>query len=111
MPTTLRTAVASYCRPANLSRGTRAEYHTTLKKWIEWGGGVPIERLGRREIRDFLDWVYEKAVADQGTNPGRTANKAREQLRAIIAWAWDQEIIEIPPRFPKPREQRDVAGR
>jgi hypothetical protein len=44
-------------------------------------------------------------------NPGRTANKAREQLRAIISWAWDQELIETPPKFPKPRQQRDVAGR
>jgi integrase len=26
-------------------------------------------------------------------------------------WAWEQELIETPPRFPKPREQRDVAGR
>jgi hypothetical protein len=67
--------------------------------------------LGRREIRDFLDWVYERAVNDEGTNPGRTANKAREHLRAVISWAWDQEIIEMPPRFPKPKDQRDVAGR
>jgi hypothetical protein len=58
-----------------------------------------------------LNWVYERAVEDQGTNPGRTANKAREQVRAVLAWAWDQEIIETPPRFPKPRQQRDVAGR
>jgi hypothetical protein len=84
---------------------------TTVRKWKQWGGGVPIEKPGRTEIREFLDWVYERAVADQGTNPGRTANKAREQLRAVLFWAWDQELIDSPPKFPKPKPQRDVAGR
>ena len=48
---------------------------------------------------------------DKGTNPGRTTNKAREHLRAILYWAWEQELIDAPPRFPTPRDQRDVAGR
>jgi integrase len=111
MATTLQMAVSQYLRSGNLARGTRAEYQTTLKKWTEWGGAVPIEQLGRREIGGFLDWVYEQAVAQEGTNPGRTANKARDHLRAVISWAWEEELIETPPRFPKPREQRDVAGR
>ena len=51
------------------------------------------------------------ATADEGTNPGRTANKAREHLRAVLSWAWEQEVIDTLPRFPTPREQRDVAGR
>jgi hypothetical protein len=72
---------------------------------------VPIDRLGRKEIREFLDWVYDQAIADEGTNPGRTANKAREHLRAVISWAWEQDLIDALPRFPKPRPQRDVAGR
>ena len=71
----------------------------------------PIEQLRRKDIREFLDWVYEQAVKDEGTNPGRTANKAREHLRAILYWAWEQELIDAPPRFPGPRDQRDVAGR
>ena len=36
---------------------------------------------------------------------------AREHLRAILYWAWEQELIDTPPRFPAPRDQRDVAGR
>jgi integrase len=32
-------------------------------------------------------------------------------VRAVVSWAWDQELIESPPRFPKPKQQRDVAGR
>ena len=47
----------------------------------------------------------------EGSNPGRTANKARENLRAVMSWAWEQDILETLPRFPKPKKQRDVAGR
>ena len=111
MPTTLKTAVARYLGSRNPARGTRDEYRTTLRKWEEWGGGAEIENLGRKEIREFLDWVHERAVADEGTNPGRTANKARDHLHAIISWAWEQDLIESPPRFPKSGPQRDVAGR
>jgi integrase len=111
MPTTLKAAVTKYLGAGKPARGTRDEYQTTLKKWKEWGGGVPIEQLGRKELREFLDWVYERAVADDGMNPGRTANKAREHLRAITSWAWEHDLIESSPRFPKSRPQRDVAGR
>ncbi len=72
---------------------------------------MPIERLGRKEIRESLDWVYHQAIADEEANPGRTANKARKHLRVVISWAWEHDLIESLPRFPKPRPQRDVAGR
>jgi hypothetical protein len=111
MQTPLKTLVESYLRAKPLSRGTRNEYFSTLRKWDQGGGGTPIEQLRRKDVRAFLDWVYERAVADEGSNPGRTANKAREHLRAVLSWAWGQELIEAPPRFPRPREQRDVAGR
>ncbi len=81
------------------------------QKWTEWGGGVPIEKLSRKEVRKFLDWVHERAVSQEGTNPGRTSNKARDHLRAIISWSWEQDLIDSLPRFPKPKPQRDVAGR
>lgn len=110
MPTTLNAAIESYLRAKTLTRGTRNEYHSTLRKWEAWGAGAPIEELQRKNIREFLDWVHEKAIAQEGTNPGRTANKAREHLRAVLSWAWEQELIDTLPRFPMPREQRDVAG-
>ncbi len=100
-----------YFRGNNRAQRTRNEYHTTLKKWNEWGKGVPLEQLGRKEVREFLDWVYERAVEKGGTNPGRTSNKSRDHLKAIISWAWEQDLIESLPRFPKPKPQRDVAGR
>ena len=111
MPTTLKTVAVSYLRAKALSRGTRNEYLSTLRKWERWGGGIPIEQLRRKDLREFLERVYEQAVKDDGENPGRTANKAREHLRAILYWAWEQELIDAPPRFPGPRDQRDVAGR
>jgi hypothetical protein len=111
MPTTLDAAVDGYFAARNLARATRGVYRTTLKKWKEWGQGVPIEELGRKEIREFADWVYERAVTQEERNPGRTSNKAREHLRATIAWAWEQDLIVSPPRFPRPRPQRDIAGR
>ena len=86
MRTTFHVAVQSYLRAKTLSRGTRNEYFSTLKKWDQSGTNVPIEEWRRKDIREFLDWVYERAVADGGTNPGRTANKAREHLKAVISW-------------------------
>src|SRR5262249_56235802 len=44
-------------------------------------------------------------------NRGRTANRAGEPLGAILYGAGEQELIDAPPRFPGPRDQRDVAGR
>jgi hypothetical protein len=111
MRTTLDAAAASYLKAKALSRGTRNEYQSTLRKWGQWGHGVPIQKLQRKHVREFLDWVYERAVADQGANPDRTANKAREHLRAVLSLAWEQELLDSPPRFPQPRPQRDVAGR
>ena len=110
MSTNLESAVESYVRARSLSQGSRDEHFATLRKWNRWGGGVPIEDLTRRVIREFLDWVHEHAVLDEGANPERTANKARENLRAVISWAWEQDLIESLPRFPQPRPQRDVAG-
>src|SRR5690349_19258310 len=57
---------------------------TTLGKWDRWGAGPTIELVRRRDIRQFLDWVHEQAVADRGGDPGRTANKSREFLRSIL---------------------------
>ena len=111
MSTTFKAAVDSYLRAKTLSRGTRNEYRSTVRKWEQWGGGPPIEALQHKQIREFLDWVHERALAEDGTTPGRTANKAREHLRAVLSWAWEQELIDTPLRFPGPREQRDVAGR
>lgn len=27
-----------------------------------------------------------------------------------MSWAWEQDLIDTLPRFPKPKSQRDVAG-
>lgn len=111
MPTTLKNATKNYIHARNLAPGTRSEYQTTISKWQHWKGRVTIERLDRPTIREFLSWVYDRAVEEGGTNPGRTSNKARTHLRAVISWAWENDIIEMPPRFPKPVAYNNVAGR
>ena len=45
-----------------------------------------------------------------GGNPGRTANKCREHLRAVLSWAWEQKLIETLPKFSQTKKQRDVAA-
>ncbi len=57
MPTTLESVVTKYLRSGSPAQRTREEYGTTVRKWSRWGGAVPLENLGRKEIREFLDWV------------------------------------------------------
>lgn len=90
MPTILNTAITRYLRTYRPAQGTANGYRTTVTNWSEWGNGVALVKLGRKEVRSFLDWVYDDAASRAGTNPGRTANKARKRLRAVLAWAWDQ---------------------
>ncbi len=111
MTQTLRKTLVRYFINCKLSRGTQAEYRSTLKKWESWNAEIHLDQLGRKDIAEFLDRVYLAAVENDGKNPGRTTNKAREQIRAVMSWAWEQEIINSLPRFPKSRKQRDVAGR
>ena len=86
-------------RVSSAAAGTRKEYFSTLRKWTDWGGGVPVEKLTPREIRDFLDWVY-------GAGPrGRRRDQSwphgeqgpRKNLRAIMSWAWERDIIKVLP--------------
>ena len=96
MPTTLTTAITRYLRGSHPARATRSEYHTTIKKWTEWGYWSPRwTSWGGRSLREFLDWVYDSTVSQEGTNPGRSSNKARDHLRAIISWAWEQDLDEL----------------
>jgi hypothetical protein len=48
-------------------RATRNEYLTTLRKWEKWGQAAPVEQIRRKDVREFLDWVYQQAVR---RNPG-----------------------------------------
>ena len=111
MSISLEKVAEKYLAAKKLSAGTTKEYRSTVTKWLTWGNGVDVDQIERHNIRDFLDWVHDKASNDGGSNAGRTANKARENLRAIMSWAWEQDYVEKLPRFPKPKPQRDVAGR
>lgn len=111
MSTSLKALVQKYHHRHNHARNTRNDFNTTLNKWRKWRRPVPVEQLDRPTIREFLNWVHDRAVAAGGANPGRTANKARSHLLAVTNWACEQDLIESPPSFPKPLPQRDVAGR
>ncbi|HEY5311502.1 MAG TPA: hypothetical protein VIK18_03250 [Pirellulales bacterium] len=60
---------------------------------------MPIEDLSRRNIRKFFDWVHERAFACEGTNPGRIANQARQQIFSLRdpGGQHDDENATIPP--------------
>ncbi len=103
--------VDKYIQARNLTEGTRCEYVATVRKWNRWNGVQSIQELDKRTIREFLELVHEHAIDNVGKNPGRTTNKARAHLRAVLSWAWEFDLIENIPRFPKPWPQRDVAGR
>lgn len=111
MSVSLENVAEKYLTTKRLSPGTQKEYRSTIAKWTAWGKPLDVNQIERRHIREFLDWVHEKATSDGGSNAGRTANKARENFRALMSWAWEQDYVEKLPRFPQPMPQRDVAGR
>ncbi len=75
MSTTLKAAVESYLRAKTISRSTRNEYFSTLRKWERWGDGPPIEQLQHKQMSEFLDWVHERALAQDGMNPAKGATR------------------------------------
>lgn len=97
MAISLETATSNYLRDRRSSLATGVEYRATLNKWNEWGKGVSFNSIGRTELREFIDWVYDRAIKQEGKNPERTANKCREHLRAVMSWAWEQELIQRSP--------------
>ena len=106
----LRTAIDNYLPAKSLSRGTRNEYASTVMKREQWGGGVPIEDLRRKDVREFLDWVHERAVADESTNPAarrtRPASTARRPVVGLGAGT-DRRPAAVPQA---PRAARLAAG-
>lgn len=113
MPIDLETATARYVKHKNVSARSRSAYAVTMKKWGLWGEakGLPLSDLTRSIIADFLNWTHARAIEEEGTNPGRTTNKASDHLRAVLSWAWEQDIVKSLPRFPRQKPHRDVAGR
>ena len=89
MSTTLNALVAKYLRSGRPAPGTRKEYRTTLRKWASGGGGVPIEELGRTEIREFLDWV----VGGPGLKRGRRHPKDIRVGDQVDSW----EVLGVEP--------------
>jgi site-specific recombinase XerD len=75
MGKSFESVVTSYLKARSLSPATGVEYRSTLSKWSKWGKEVPLESIGRADVREFLDWVHERAIDNEGTNPGRTCQQ------------------------------------
>jgi hypothetical protein len=45
---------------------------------VQWNAGTckqcGEQSLGRKEIRDFIDWIYQRAMEQEGTNAGCTTS-------------------------------------
>jgi hypothetical protein len=55
MPTTLESVVTKYLRSGSPAQRTREEYATTLRKWLRWGGAVPLEHQTGAEPRPYFE--------------------------------------------------------
>lgn len=112
--------VESYAKAKSLELGTLKEYRTTVRKLAEWRAITSNEHrcptpmvardFNREVIASFFDWVYSQACTAQDRNPGRTANKAREHVGAVLQWLVDVERLDAMPRLPEKREQKNAAG-
>ncbi len=111
MSISLEKLAEKYLTSRRLSARTKRGYRSTVAKWLAWGKSVDVDQIEKRHIREFVDWVHEKATSDGGSNAGRTANKARENLRSLLSWAWEQEYVEKLPSFPEAMRQRDMSER
>ena len=64
MSISLENVADKYLVTKKLSSGTCKEYRSTVTKWAAWGKGADVDQISRADLRDFLDWVYEKAEGD-----------------------------------------------
>lgn len=123
----LSAATEQYHVERRSAKATRAEYRTTLRKWDAWisdssssahrcvtpmraAADQPLAKITEEAMAAFVRWVHERAVSDAATNPGRVANKAREQLVALLHFGHEQRWLDTMPRVPKKLDQVDEAG-
>lgn len=95
MPTSLESAIQGYMRANALARETRDEYFSTINKWKAWGGNVSLEELGRREAREFLDWVYERALLERDSK--QRGHSHVQSRRTILTTFNTVDVLCIPP--------------
>ena len=74
--------------------GTRREYRSTVTKWLTWA--KESTSIGWRGTRFGISSkeVHDKSNNDGGSDVGRTASKACENLWAIMSWTGEQDEVE-----------------
>ena len=70
MSISVENVAEKYLATKKLSSGTCKEYRSTVSKWTTWGKGVDVDEIGRTHLRDFLDWVHDRAAEDGGRTHG-----------------------------------------
>lgn len=113
---TVREAVEAYCRAKKSVLGTRRAYQTLARRWEIWSSSLrsatpkAIGALTAEDWAAFLGWVQSEAESAGDGNVGRTFNKYRGEISAVLRWLVDEEQLSALPRLPAKQEQRTVAG-
>jgi len=115
-PDPIAASIDAYLDDTEAAEGTRESYRTTKRRWLEWTKKhrsltpVLLESLTAGDLRDWLAWCFDEARSAGDANPENTFNKRRREMHAVLKWLFEEERIEALPRFPKPKDQRKVAG-
>ncbi len=110
MSKSLESAVAGL-KARSLSPATGVEYRSTLSKWKEWNKEVPIESIGRSEVREFLDWVYDRATESKGgrgTSGGRLRNRYSDYASGLHDDAWMRRRVVSTELLGRVRQPMDL---
>jgi hypothetical protein len=70
MSTPFKAAVDSYLRAKTLSRGAHNVYHSTVRKWEQWGGGPPIEALQHKVLSSRVPSPNSSRSSSRGARAG-----------------------------------------
>jgi hypothetical protein len=101
MPTNLDAAVDRYLRAKTLTRDSQRVLLDSPEV-----GAVGRRCPDRGATAQGHPRVPRLGVRAGGGGPrdesGRTVNKAREHLRAVLSWAWEQELIDARPGSRSP---------
>ncbi len=54
--------------------------------------------------------VHEQSVAEKRSESRPHCEQGQRKPASRLVMAWEQDLLETLPRFPPPREQRNVAG-
>ena len=103
--TTVSELVEDYCSRACRKLRTKDEIKRRLKRSLASIGRLPAETVRRRDLRKIFDAASDRGVA-------REAEKQRQTVGAMFAWAVAQDIVpDNPVRGLKPYSSGELRDR